>query len=238
MITVYDLMMSKTHPRKSRVIGRWIPDAGGLWIDPRHAIWRDPATASMLSHDAFHHHPRDAGMNEQEWTSLGVEMWQKGLDRQGPLFHDKVRQVASTVMGVLIEPTSKNQASNFKARLLQAPPMLEPFNVAWLEAIRAGITDVLDYDGTELNDTNCYAGQAAGWAWHGFLHAMSRYPDPDQTRQQMLTLEKVARVCSNLAIRGLLRQWVARWNQDHGVSASYQGPDGMWQAVTISSLVV
>lgn len=200
-------------------------------MDPRHEAWRDPSNESMLVHDAFHHHPRDGGTNEQEWTTLGVEVWQKGLERDGPIFPDHVKQVACTVMQVLLEPSAHAQLSSFKPALLSAPLAETTYDATWIDAIREGVTEVLEYEPAGIDDMEDYIKQAAGWAWHGFIRAQALYPDPDMVRAQMRGLERAARICAGLVQQGVLRQWAASWDQEHGVRASFQGQDGSWQAV-------
>lgn len=217
---------------KSRTLGVWEPAADGKWIDPKHASWRDPASAGILLHDAFHHSLRDKGGNEREWESMGPELWQKGLDEDGPLYEHQLRDVATHVLCSLIELPEDGSDSRFQTSLRKPSQPALPIPELWISCISDIVREEFNFSGYSADNVDQYIHNAAGWAWRGYLAAQKTYPDPYRTKSHIHTLEKVVRVCSALAENGALKQWTARWDDTRGIRASWQNTTGQWAEVS------
>lgn len=217
--------------KKSRTLGVWQPDANIKWVDPKHVSWRDPADTWVLLHDSFHHSPRDSGTNEREWESLGVEMWLKGLGEDNPLFEDQLRSVAASVFGAIIEMPEDGTDSRFQECLTKPAATVLTVPAMWIERLGEAIRDEFEFTGYEAENMDEYIEHAAGWAWRGYLGAQQSYPDPYRTQSHIRSLEKVTKLCGELAKTGSLKQWTARWDDVRGVRASWQNTEGTWSGI-------
>lgn len=219
--------------KKSRTVGVWVPAGKGKWVDPKHVSWRDPADAGVLVHDAFHHSPRDMGGNEREWESLGVEMWQKGLDENDLLFEHQLQNVAANVLGAIIELPEDGSDSRFQSELVKPANTVLPVPDLWKDCLGKAIREEFEFNGYEPDDTEKYVVHAAGWAWRGYLSAQKTFPDPYRTKDHVTKLAKIVHTCDTLASQGILKKWTARWDDARGIRASWESQSGTWSGISL-----